>query len=48
VIATDIADKELKEIRDVRWQKAFTCSSKHPESSALDDMNRKATIVIEQ
>ena len=46
VLATDIVDKELKGLRNRRWQVAFG------ESARLDDsprehMNRKATIVIE-
>ncbi|CAB9512393.1 cyclase soluble subunit alpha-3 [Seminavis robusta] len=47
VIATDIADKQLKELRNARWQKAFSPSSSTEGGSALDDVNRKATIVIE-
>ena len=48
VMATDIADKELGELRKKRWEKAFSdscsqCSSK----SNSEDINRKATIVIE-
>jgi len=44
VMATDIADKELKKLRNARWEKAF--SGETPED--LDeDRNRKATIVIE-
>ena len=52
VMATDLVDKELKALRNGRWDKAF-----HPEklqeclestsSSEKDDTNRKATIVIE-
>lgn len=45
VLATDIMDRELKELRNARWAKAFK------ESSALetpkDVVDRKATIVIE-
>jgi class 3 adenylate cyclase len=45
VMATDIADKELGELRKSRWEKAFSveCSS----HSAKLDMDRKATIVFE-
>jgi class 3 adenylate cyclase len=45
VMATDIADKELGELRKSRWEKAFSveCSS----HSAKMDMDRKATIVFE-
>ena len=46
VLATDIVDKELKELRNHRWEVAFS------ESARLDDspqehINRKATIVME-
>lgn len=46
VLATDIVDKELKIVRNKRWEDAFS------ETALLDDspqqhMNRKATIVIE-
>ena len=44
VMATDIMDKELKELRNARWDKAFKAS--HEENSR-DAVNRKATIVIE-
>ena len=45
VMATDIMDKDLKALRNVRWDKAFTASV--CEENALDAVNRKATIVIE-
>lgn len=44
VMATDIMDKELKGLRNARWDRAFS------EQAILDDrmtINRKATIVIE-
>ena len=44
VLATDIFDKELKQLRNERWEKAF--SSEYQESER-DLKNRKATIVIE-
>jgi class 3 adenylate cyclase len=48
VIATDIFDKDLKELRNKRWEVAF---HQEEEKSSLenvrDDFNRKATIVIE-
>jgi class 3 adenylate cyclase len=45
VIATDLFDKELKDLRASRWNQAFHGS---PESSLLpEESNRKATIVIE-
>ena len=50
VMATDIADKELGALRKNRWEKAFsdTCSqSSGSVPSDLEDINRKATIVIE-
>lgn len=48
VLATDIFDKEMKSFRDSRWEKAFKSKQLIPtRSTALDDWNRKATIVIE-
>ena len=44
VLATDIADKDLKNLRNMRWEKAF---SEDYCESAEDHINRKATIVIE-
>lgn len=45
VMATDIVDKELKQLRNNKWERAFS------EQDALEDprktKNRKATIVIE-
>ena len=46
VLATDIVDKELKGLRNNRWEVAFS------ETARLDDsprehMNRKANIVME-
>ena len=43
VMATDIVDKELKNLRNARWEKAFS----EEDSSSRDSVNRKATIVIE-
>ena len=45
VLATDIVDKELKNARNARWEKAFNDSNEeeHPRNA----INRKATIVIE-
>merc|ERR1711933_221908 len=45
VMATDIADKELKVLRNKRWSRAF--NEKPMDENADDDRNRKATIVIE-
>ena len=52
VMATDIENKELQKLRKNRWDKAFdltegTMSPRITERMALDDINRKATIVIE-
>ena len=41
----DIMDKELKALRNARWEKTFAEQSQ--ESTAEDAVNRKATIVIE-
>ena len=45
VMATDIVDKELKELRNARWDKAF--KGEFMEEDPVTDRNRKATIVIE-
>ena len=45
VLATDIMDKDLKTIRNQRWEKAFSAAS-HAEST-ITTVHRKATIVIE-
>ena len=53
VMATDIMDKDLKALRNARWDKAFAESSLASGNAAgkgdgvLDNTNRKATIVIE-
>lgn len=54
VMATDIVDKELKGLRNKRWETAFSSTEEQSPSDTLDplqrsaeDMNRKATIVIE-
>lgn len=53
VMATDIMDKELKALRNSRWEKAFseTPEQATPGTSSdkvrRDNINRKATIVIE-
>ena len=48
VMATDIVDKELKKLRNARWERAFR---EAPNAEDLEDyesnINRKATIVIE-
>ena len=43
LMATDIMDKDLKQLRNNRWDKAFSEQS----PSSVDNVNRKATIVIE-
>ena len=45
-MATDIMDKDLKKLRNDRWDKAFSIP---PEEEKKDPraVNRKATIVIE-
>ena len=45
VMATDIADRELKILRNNRWDRAF--SEAVNDASANETINRKATIVIE-
>jgi 3'5'-cyclic nucleotide phosphodiesterase len=45
VMATDIADKYLKDIRNARWDKAFNIQNF--QENPTDVTNRKATIVIE-
>jgi 3'5'-cyclic nucleotide phosphodiesterase len=45
VMATDIMDNDLKELRNARWEKAF--SSTEDEDPHQVQVNRKATIVIE-
>ena len=41
-MATDIVDKDLKGLRNARWDKAF----KGVEEDEDTDVNRKATIVV--
>jgi class 3 adenylate cyclase len=50
VLATDIFDKELQGQRKKRWENAFqkySTPSNARQSTPLDDVNRKATIVME-
>jgi hypothetical protein len=48
VMATDIVDKDLKALRNARWDKAFKRGdSAGFVKSPKDEVNRKATIVIE-
>lgn len=44
VMATDVVDKQLGQLRKKRWEKAFSTSE---ESDMQTESNRKATIVIE-
>ena len=46
ILATDIMDKELKALRNERWDKAFT-EEQFSDDSDETCVNRKATIVIE-
>jgi len=46
VMATDIMDKDLKDLRNNRWEKAFSEQDKNEDPSITK--NRKATIVIER
>ena len=50
-MSTDIVDKDLKALRNARWDKAFnnmgSSSSKFDYENPRDEVNRKATIVIE-
>jgi len=45
VMATDIMDKDLKVLRNARWDKAFAETAL--QDSSRDAVNRKATIVLE-
>mmetsp|Transcript_30919 Transcript_30919/g.72587 ORF Transcript_30919/g.72587 Transcript_30919/m.72587 type:complete len:328 (+) Transcript_30919:106-1089(+) len=46
VMATDLGDRELRKLRNGRWDRAFkTCTPE--EEAQVDNVNRKATIVIE-
>jgi hypothetical protein len=47
ILATDIMDKELKSLRNAKWDKAFAGSYVSPQEGMLDINNRKATVVIE-
>ena len=47
VMATDIGDKELKQLRNNRWDKAFDTSESAVQECPRVVINRKATIVIE-
>jgi len=50
ILATDIFDPRMSTLRKTRWSKAFHEDARSLESCSLDgaeDMNRKATVVIE-
>jgi len=50
VLATDICDKQLKELRNNRWEKAFSgkqVADPTDDAEVTEDVNRKATIVLE-
>lgn len=47
ILATDIFDKDMMEVRNSRWDKAFGDRSKYPELSEGELKSLKATIVIE-
>ncbi|CAB9527788.1 expressed unknown protein [Seminavis robusta] len=47
VLSTDIFDKELTALRKARWAKSFDKDSSGPMLMTSEDLNQKATIVIE-
>lgn len=48
IMATDLGDRELKDLRNRRWQRAFSDSTSSADRECdRERMNRKATIVIE-
>ena len=47
VMATDLGDKQSKELRNGRWKKAFAIGDEVQEESLSNSKNRKATIIIE-
>ena len=53
VMATDICDKHLKDLRNKRWDRAFSnaiqssCDTSTSDDDLEEAVNRKATIVIE-
>ena len=46
-MATDIVDRDLKDLRNCRWEKAFSNEEENKLENPRDQINRKATIVIE-
>jgi hypothetical protein len=50
VLATDIVDKDLKALRNARWEKAFKKGNSVDalvDATSRDSVNRKATIILE-
>lgn len=47
VMATDVMDKDLKQLRNDRWEKAFSEQPTKTDVDSTRNVNRKATIVIE-
>jgi hypothetical protein len=47
VMATDIFDKDMKNLRNKRWEKAFHRDNNAAPLSPVEDSNLKATIVLE-
>ena len=47
VMATDIMDSNLKQLRNTRWEKAFSSASFESSESLQVSKDRKATIIIE-
>ncbi|CAB9522416.1 Receptor-type guanylate cyclase gcy [Seminavis robusta] len=47
VMATDLQDKDLKLLRNTRWQRAFDGQNGPTAEESSESVNRKATIVIE-
>jgi len=47
VLATDIMDKDLKQLRNQRWEKAFSSHIMDKNETNQNKINRKATIVLE-
>jgi hypothetical protein len=49
VMATDIADREINQIRGRKWDKAFKDTDERGTADTMtrDEINRKATVVIE-
>jgi hypothetical protein len=48
VMATDVDDLELQNLRMKRWEKTFSSGVRMTGRDTLEDVNRKATIVMEQ